>query len=407
MVNLKMLSIACITSSLLGAGLVVVFFASQYDLRPTNSNTVQANSVPENSKLPSPNFPTNSPAAVPALNSSLPQPGLLTAEEQNNIDVYENAHRSVVNIRTLAREDDVFSFREVTSEGSGSGWILDREGHIVTNHHVVDGADLVEVKLHDGMSYQARIVGADPANDIALIKIETDESQLVPVEFGDSSQLKVGQKIFAIGSPFGLEQTMTTGIVSSLNRSIRSRSGRLINSIIQIDAALNQGNSGGALLDSSGRLVGMNTAIKSRVGENSGVGFAIPANTISRVVPQLISNGRVIRSSLGIAKVFKLRTRQGVGLGIFSFTRNSPAEAAGLKSASVIVRRQYGNQIMQFRDEDPRRADVVVGINGVRVDSVDKMLAEVEKYKPGTEITIDLLRGGQAVSVPVVLAEEN
>jgi len=225
---------------------------------------------------------------------------------------------------------------------------------------------------------------------------------LFPVSFGDSSTLKVGQKVFAIGSPFGLEQTMTTGIVSSLNRTIRSRAGRLINSIIQIDAALNRGNSGGALLDTQGNLVGMNTAIKSRIGENTGVGFAIPANTIARVVTQLKENGRVIRSSIGIAKVFPQRE----GLGIYSFTENSPAEKAGLKSASIIVRRQQGNRLMAWRDEDPSRADVIVGINGVAVDSVDKLLAEVEKHKPGSSISVEIIRSGKRTSVPVTLEED-
>ena len=401
--SLKTTAIACITSSAIGGGMVLLFFASQFQLQPT-SGLVEAGT---HSAVGS-----GASSIAAGTRSHFPlEPGLavsnaLTPEEQNNIEVYESGNRSVVNIRTLIRQD--FSvFSDVTGEGSGSGWVLDKDGHVVTNHHVVEDAEVVEVKLFNGMSYSADVVGADPANDIALLKIETSPDQLFPVTFADSSELRVGQKIFAIGSPFGLEQTMTTGIVSSLNRSIRSRSGRLINSIIQIDAALNQGNSGGALLDSSGRLVGMNTAIKSRVGENTGVGFAIPANTIARVLPQLIENGRVIRASLGIARVFRLRTDDGVGLGVYSFTGNSPAEAAGMKSAQVTERFRWGDRIVQRQREDIRRADILVGINGQKIESVDKMLAEVEKYRPGTEVEVEVIRDGRRVTVPVVLTEEN
>lgn len=398
--GLKPLFVACIVSSFLGASFAI--WVTWPKLQASSQAEVQR--LENDARQEEPVF--RKPSEPETRSESSIQPAVrervFTDEEKVNIAVYENGSRSVVNIRTVSQQADMFSFRAVESEGSGSGWVVDKTGLIVTNHHVVEDSDFVEVKLYNGLNREAKVVGADPANDIALLKIAAPEEHLFPVSFGDSSTLKVGQKVFAIGSPFGLEQTMTTGIVSSLNRTIRSRAGRLINSIIQIDAALNRGNSGGALLDTQGNLVGMNTAIKSRIGENTGVGFAIPANTIARVVTQLKENGRVIRSSIGIAKVFPRRD----GLGIYSFTDNSPAKKAGLKSASVIVRRQQGNRLMAWRDEDPSRADVIVGINEVAIDSVDKLLAEVEKYKPGTKISVDIIRAGRRVSVPVTLEED-
>ena len=199
----------------------------------------------------------------------------------------------------------------MSSEGEGSGVVLDRQGHILTNFHVVDGAREIQVTLYDGKTYDARVVGKDPATDVAVLKIEAPPASLFPVVLGNSAQLRVGQRVFAIGNPFGLERTLTTGIISSLDRSLPSRrSGRSLKSIIQIDAAINPGNSGGPLLDSHGRMIGMNTAIASKTGESAGVGFAIPVSTIARVVPQLIEKGRVRRPEAGIMRVYQ--TEQGL-----------------------------------------------------------------------------------------------
>jgi S1-C subfamily serine protease len=391
--------IMCILSGFIGATLAILMTWPKIQSQ-ANGNDIPTATESQETQTVSKNAPL---LRQPKLNrQTTSQPRVFTAEEKTNIAVYEKVSQSVVNIRTVSEGTDYFSLQTFESEGAGSGWVYDRNGHIVTNHHVVVDAQFIEVTLFNGQNAEARVVGADPANDIAVIKIKMDPALLHPVEFSDSSTLRVGQRIYAIGNPFGLEQTMTVGIISSLNRTMRSRAGRLMNSIIQIDAALNKGNSGGALLDSQAKLVGMNTAIASRVGENSGVGFAIPANTIARVVPQLISNGRVIRSSLGVAKVFKTEN----GLGIFSFTRNSAAKSAGLRAAQVIVRRTYGSRKLLWPDEDPDRADVIVGINGKRIGNVDALLAEVEKNPPGTKIVVNILRSGKPMSIPVTLNED-
>ena len=422
----------CIVSSFLGAGLAILLMwpsiqhkavgdspADQVEAR-TNPESVSANSTSGSStpEVGLPDSPLNlveDPARhssggvssnAPVTKASNPKmvssERVFSEEEKINISVYEKGIASVANIRTISQISDVFAFGNREREGGGSGWVWDTQGHIVTNHHVIENVQMIEVTLSNGLTREAQVVGSDPANDIALLKIDAPQSMLTPVEFSDSSTLKVGQKIFAIGNPFGLEQTMTVGIISSLDRTMRSNSGRLMKSIIQVDAALNHGNSGGPLLDSSGHLVGMNTAIASRVGENSGVGFAIPANTIARVVPLLRDNGRVVRSSIGIAKVFRTRA----GLGVYSFTPNSPAENAGIRSARVIVRREYRGREPQWPEDDPTRADIIVGVNGVAVKSVDALLAEVEKHKPGSKVKLNILRAGQRKDVAVTLVED-
>ncbi|MCA9270764.1 MAG: trypsin-like peptidase domain-containing protein, partial [Planctomycetales bacterium] len=255
----------------------------------------------------------------------------MTPEERTNIFVYEKVNRSVVNITTVTVRADIF-FREVPSEGSGSGSVIDKAGHILTNDHVIDEARTIMVTLHDGNSYEAKLVGKDAVNDIAVLKIEAPPEALFPVEFGDSARLRVGQKIYAIGNPFGLERTMTTGIISSLNRSLPSRTGRIMKQIIQLDAALNRGNSGGPLLNSRGQLIGMNTAIASRTGENTGVGFAIGSNAVGRVVPQLIRNGRVIRPDIGITRVMETEN----GLLVATLAEKGPAEEAGVRGFTLL-----------------------------------------------------------------------
>ena len=234
------------------------------------------------------------PASLPP--AAMVAPALLdslTPEERVNVLVYQQVNRSVVNINTRAVTRLVF---EIVAEGEGSGMVIDRAGHVVTNFHVVEGAREIHVTLFDGQTYDARLVGGDPNTDVAVLKIDAPADALVPVVFGNSTNLLVGQRVFAIGNPFGLERTLTTGIISSLDRSLPGRRGRRdLKSIIQIDAAINPGNSGGPLLDSHAQMIGMNTAIASKTGESAGVGFAIPINTIHRIVPQLIQNGRVRR----------------------------------------------------------------------------------------------------------------
>ena len=260
--------------------------------------------------------------------------GDFTAEERVNISVYDKANRGVVHIMTKATSPDSFFALEVPAEGSGSGSVLDRRGNILTNYHVVEGAKEIRVTLFNGETYDAQLIGRDPANDIAVLRIEATPEVLFPIELGDSSRLRVGQRVFAIGNPFGLERTLTVGTLSSLNRRLPSRTGREMKSIIQVDAALNRGNSGGPLLGSRGLLIGMNTAIASSTGENTGVGFAIPVNTINRVVPQLIEQGRVIRPVIGIESVYETDH----GLVIIRLVRegrpSAPACAVSASSAN-------------------------------------------------------------------------
>ncbi len=280
------------------------------------------------------------------------QPSEYTAEEQVNIWVYEQVNRSVVNITTKGYQGERVLLFEVPSEGEGSGMVLDREGRILTNFHVVDGAKQIQVTLFDGNTYDARLVGQDPATDVAVIKIDAPAASLFPVVFGNSTQLRVGQRVFAIGNPFGLERTLSTGIISSLNRSLPSKRGRSLKSIIQIDAAMNPGNSGGPLLDSHARLIGMNTAIASRTGESVGVGFAIPVATIARIVPQLLHEGKVRRPETGIVRVYQTDK----GLLVATLAPGGPAERAGLRGPrSRASRSVKARSFMNIRPSTARR----------------------------------------------------
>jgi len=325
----------------------------------------------------------------------------LTPEERVNVTVYETGNRSVVNITTKSIVANRLFLIEIPSEGEGSGTVIDRQGHILTNFHVVDGARGIQATLFDGKSYEARLVGQDPTTDVAVLKIDAPAESLFPVTFGDSTRLRVGQRVFAIGNPFGLERTLTTGIISSLNRSLPSRRGRrTIKSIIQIDAAINPGNSGGPLLDSRSRMIGMNTAIASKTGESAGVGFAIPINTIARVVPQLIQNGRVVRPDIGIARVYQ--TEQG--LLIATLVPGGPAEQAGLKGPQVIRRRKrQGPFVYEYQTIDRSAADLIIGVDGQRIKTADDFLSAIESKQPGEEVVVTVLREGQETAVRVRL----
>lgn len=320
-------------------------------------------------------------------------------EEQATISVYENVNRSVVNISTRSVRMGPFLDR-IESEGSGSGWILDQQGHIVTNHHVINDSDSVDVTMFDGSSYQAELIGADPANDIAVLKIDAPPALLRPVVLGDSSSLRVGQNAYAIGNPFGLERTLTTGVISSLNRSLPSKTTqRTIRNVIQLDAALNQGNSGGPLLDRQSRLIGMNTAIASMTGENTGVGFAVPVNTIRRVVPELIRNGRIVRADIGLDTVMITK----VGLLILEMQPDGPAAKAGLRGAvrREVVRR--GNILFNSTTRNIESADILQTIDGRPVNSADELHEILDSLKPGQTVEVGVLRGGQPAVARVTL----
>ena len=343
----------------------------------------------------------NVPAADPFVTSSTGS-GLdeFAPEERTNILVYEKTNRSVVHITTKAAQRELL-FLEVPSEGAGSGSVIDKSGHILTNYHVVEGANEIRVTLHNGESYEGTVIGFDPPNDMAVVKINTPAEELVPIELGDSSKLRVGQVVYAIGNPFGLERTMTTGIISSINRSLPSRAGRTMKSMIQIDAALNRGNSGGPLLDTRGRLIGMNTAIASSTGENTGVGFAIPVDAAKRVVPQLITTGRVIRPEAGISRVYQAEH----GLVIATLTPGGPAERAGLRGFRIVrEQKRRGPFVYEERHIDRSQADTVVAVDGEKATTADAFLSLIERHRPGEQATITVVRGSQLVDVPVTLS---
>lgn len=325
-----------------------------------------------------------------------------TPDELVNIRVYEKANRSVVHITTRTTRPGGFFMMEVPAEGEGSGSVIDMEGHILTNYHVIEGAREIRVTLFNGETFEAGLIGRDPENDVAVLQITAPRNMLYPLEFGDSSRLRVGQKILAIGNPFGLERTLTVGIVSSLNRDLPSRTGRQMKSIIQIDAALNRGNSGGPLLNTRGKLVGMNTAIAnpSQTGENTGVGFSIPVNTIKRVVPQLIEHGRVIRPVIGIASAFE--TEQG--LVIIDVVPGGPADRAGLQGFKVITQRERrGGFVYERTYVDRENADRIIAVDGKPVSTRDEFLDIIESKKPGDRVIVRVVRDNRELDVPVTL----
>ncbi|MFZ1932939.1 MAG: trypsin-like peptidase domain-containing protein [Thermoguttaceae bacterium] len=324
----------------------------------------------------------------------------LTPDEQVNIFVYKQVNRSVVNINTKVITGNIFV--SVEQQEGGSGSVIDNQGHVLTNFHVVGAAKKIDVTLFDGSTYAAQLVGGDAETDVAVVKIDAPPEKLVPVAFGNSSNLLVGQRVFAIGSPFGFERTMSTGIISSLDRTLPSPHGPMpLKSIIQIDAALNPGNSGGPLLDSHARVIGMNTAIASaKADQSAGVGFAIPINTIARVVPQLIQNGRVQRPDAGIVKV--LSTDRG--LLIAMMTPGGPAQRAGLQGPRIEEREQrQGPFVTRYRTANWAAADLIVAVDGHPIKTAEDFLNVVEAKQPGQQVVITVIRAGQQLDVPLTL----
>jgi len=325
----------------------------------------------------------------------------LTPEERVNVAVYENVNRSVVNIVTKIPGTAGLLLFDNSQEGAGSGSVLDKKGDVLTNFHVIEGAREIQVTLYDGSSYEARLVGRDVSSDIAVLKIDAPPEILFPVRLGDSAHLLVGQRVLALGNPFGLERTLTTGIISSVSRSLPARNNRVIKSVIQTDAAINPGNSGGPLLDSHGRLIGMNTAIASRNGQNTGVGFAIPSNIIARVTPQLIANGHVIHPETGITRVYQTEK----GLYVATMAPGGPAETAGLRGFKVIKqKKKQGPFTYETETVDRNSADLIIGVGNQKTLKADVFLDAIENYHPGDEAPIHIIRDGREMIVNVRLA---
>jgi len=289
--------------------------------------------------------------------------GSLTSDEKSTIDVFRQASPSVVYITSTQLRRDFFGFSVFeVPQGTGSGFVYDTDGHIVTNVHVINDAKRLSVTLADHSEWEARVVGQEWDKDIAVLKIDVPSERLKPLTIGTSNDLLVGQKVLAIGNPFGFDLTLTVGVVSALDREIKAITGRKIRGVIQTDAAINPGNSGGPLLDSSGRLIGVNTQIASRVGESAGIGFAVPVDIVNEIVPEIIRNGRVLRPGLGVQLYSAQQTQHlGIrGLLIDTVTRGSGAAEAGLQGTVLDARgyvRKLGDIIVRVADRDVRSAN--------------------------------------------------
>ena len=338
--------------------------------------------------------PIPSPPSIP---QSIVPRGDLAADENSTIELFERAGPSVVYITTRERQVNFWTMSVVeVPRGSGSGFIWDREGHIVTNYHVIQGAESAEVLFSDHSAYTATLVGISPDHDLALVKVKAPVEILIPLPVGTSHDLQVGQKTFAIGSPFGLDKTLTTGVVSALGRTIEASSGRSIEDVIQTDAAINPGNSGGPLLDSSGRLIGVNTAIYSPSGAYAGVGFAVPVDTVNRIIPQLITHGRYIRPRLGVYindQMGRRITNQiGVeGVLVLDLMPGSNAEKAGLQPTRLTRR---GRVIV---------GDIIIQLGERKVRQVNDLFNALEQYHPGETVELTILRNSKSVNISVTL----
>jgi S1-C subfamily serine protease len=347
------------------------------------------------------------PSAMPVqFTSSLApalKPGDLTDDELNNIQIYERANRAVVYVTTVTTQYTWF-YQAVQQEGTGSGVIIDQIGHVITNYHVINGADKISITLADGSIEEGKIVGTDPENDLAVLQFNPKGKTLTTVTFGDSATLRVGMKVLAIGNPFGLDRTLTTGIVSGLARPLQTEQGFMIRETIQTDAAINPGNSGGALLNSHSELIGINTAIKSPSGGSAGVGFAIPSTTVKRIADELIKYGAVRRGWIDIDPIelfpqlvdyFDLPVQKGVLVN----TAGPAAQKAGIHGG------EKGKAVRSGRQVIYGGGDIITSVNGEKIDSITDLYNALESTKPGEIATVKVLRDGQTRSFTVRLVE--
>ena len=323
--------------------------------------------------------------------------GPLSADERNTIAIFESVSPSVVYITTVQYVRDFFSRNVMrVPQGTGSGFIWDDEGRVVTNYHVIRGAQEALVRLGDQRSFQARLVGASPEHDVAVLQIDVPEKLPPPIRVGSSAELKVGQTVLAIGNPFGLDHTLTTGIVSALNRTVENEAGGDIDNVIQTDAAINPGNSGGPLIDSAGRLVGINTMIYSPSGAYAGIGFAVPVDTINRVVPRIIAYGRYVRPTLGVLSDDRV-TRQLFGpdgpggVLLLGVRPGSPAARAGLRATRE---ERNGNIIL---------GDIIAAVDGRPVGSEVDLVDALDAHELSDRVTLTVIRNDRRIEVPVTL----
>jgi S1-C subfamily serine protease len=321
--------------------------------------------------------------------------GALAADESANISIFKTVSPSVVNITTLANQRNLFTLDVFqVPKGTGSGFVWDERGLIVTNFHVIQGANVARVTLSDQSEWNAALVGAFPDRDLAVLRIEAPREKLKAIAVGSSRDLVVGQRVYAIGNPFGLDHTLTVGIISALNREIQSVNQRTIRGVIQTDAAINPGNSGGPLLDSAGRLIGVNTAIYSPSGASAGIGFAIPVDEVNRIVPRLIRDGKITRPAFGIQAAspqVQAALQLPKGIVVVSVAARSPADAAGIKP---FLRGQKGEIIP---------GDVIVAMDKKPIANVDEFLEVLERHNAGDTVSVTVLRGGTSVELPVKL----
>ncbi len=366
-----------------------------------------ANATPVTQATPVPPTATPVPLAIPDVSPDAQ--AAFDAAEQVVIQVYEAVGPAVVNITSRTYTYDFF-FNLVPQEGTGSGFVYDDRGHIVTNYHVVEGAKEIEVALANGSKVAGEVVGTDPSNDLAVISVDVAAEDLHPVTLGDSASLRVGQRVIAIGNPFGLERTLTTGVVSSLGRIIQSPDNRFIGEIIQTDAAINPGNSGGPLLDSHGRVIGVNTQILSPSRASAGIGFSIPVNTVKRVVPELVATGRYRHPWLGM-ELFDITREEAQalrdaglsmpvdqGVLIVGVYPRGPAADAGLHGGTQQVR--MGNLLL------PLGGDIIVGVDGQPTTSQKDLIVYLEtKTRVGQDVQLEVQRGDEKQVVSVTLGE--
>lgn len=355
---------------------------------------VVANTIVSNALIEYRTRPTRAASPVTTPTREITSP-TVASDEQNNVEIYRLASPGVVHITSTV---DVQSFfGAVPKQGTGSGSIIDEKGHILTNYHVVRDANNLDVTLSDKSTYKARLVGADPDNDLAVIQIDAPVNKLNVMQLGTSGSLEVGQKVLAIGNPFGLDRTLTTGVISGLNRPLQTEDGRTIENVIQTDASINPGNSGGPLLNKFGQIIGINTAIYSPTGSSVGIGFAVPIDTAKQIIPELIASGKIRRGYLGvttapltpkIAEQFNVPTKQGVV--VVNVQPNSPASQAGLLGVQ--------------QDQD-QLGDVIVKADGKPIETPDSLVKTIGTRKPGDRVTLTVLRDGRERQVEVTLAD--